>query len=274
VRDGRLADVERASGGRLPSDPTALIAALGGDPGELASLAVPDDAPAVQGARLGPPVPRPSKILAAALNYHSHAAETGQEAPDQPVFFTKLPSALGGPEDDIVIPESRDTVDWEAELVVVVGRRAKAIAAADAWSYVFGLTGGQDISDRREQGRAIRQFTMAKSFDTYAPTGPVLATVDEFPDPDDVGLRCVLDGEEVQNGRTDDLIFSVGRLLEWASNVCTLEPGDLVFTGTPPGVGIGRQPNRFLAPGSVLETEVEHVGAMRNRIVAGAPYRN
>jgi 2,4-diketo-3-deoxy-L-fuconate hydrolase len=268
VRDGRLIDVERASGGRLPADPTALIAALGSVE-ELASLPDLGDAPPLDGTGLGPPVPHPSKILAAALNYHSHAAETGQAPPDEPVLFAKLPSALAGPTDDIVIPAGRDTVDWEVELVVVIGKRARNVAAADAWSHVFGLTGGQDISDRREQNRSVRQFTMAKSFDTYAPTGPFVVTVDEFSDPDNVGLRCLLDGEEMQNGRTDDLIFSVPKLIEWASAVCTLEPGDLLFTGTPPGVGLGMEPKRFLKPGEVLETQLEGVGSMRNRVVAG-----
>jgi len=269
VVDGRLADVERASGGRLPSDPTALIVTLG-SPEELASLPIPDDAPSLDGTRLGPPVPRPSKILAAALNYHSHAAETGQTPPDEPVLFAKLPSALAGPEDDILVPSGRGTVDWEVELVVVIGRRTKNVPAADAWSVVFGLTGGQDISDRTEQGRSVRQFTMAKSFDTYAPTGPFVVTLDEFADPDNVGVRTILDGEEMQNGRTNDLIFSVPQLIEWASRVCTLEPGDLLFTGTPPGVGLGMDPKRFLVPGVLLETEVEGVGRMSNRIVAGS----
>lgn len=268
VVDGRLVDVERASGGRLPADPMALIPALA----DIGELPVPDDAPALAGAALGPPVPRPSKILAIGLNYRAHAEESGLEIPTEPVVFTKLPSALVGCADDIVIPEGRTQVDWEVELVVVIGRRGKRIAEADAWSYVAGLTGGQDVSDREEQFRALRQFTMAKSFDTYAPLGPVLVTPDELANPDDVGLSCRVDGEVVQSSRTGDLIFPVAALLAWTSRICTLEPGDLIFTGTPSGVGFGRDPRRFLAPGTVVESEIEGVGSLRNVCAAGPAY--
>ncbi|MCL4289594.1 MAG: fumarylacetoacetate hydrolase family protein [Thermoleophilia bacterium] len=268
VVDGRLVDVERASGGRLPADPMALIPALA----EIGELPVPDDAPALAGAALGPPVPRPSKILAIGLNYRAHAEESGLELPTEPVVFTKLPSALVGCADDIVIPGGRTQVDWEVELVVVIGRRGRRIAEADAWSYVAGLTGGQDVSDREEQFRALRQFTMAKSFDTYAPLGPVLVTPDELANPDDVGLSCRVDGEVVQSSRTGDLIFPVAALLAWTSRICTLEPGDLIFTGTPSGVGFGRDPRRFLAPGNVVESEIEGVGSLRNVCAAGPAY--
>ena len=265
VRDGRLVDVERASGGRLPADPMILLERLG----ELGDLPIPEDAPALEEARLGPPVPRPQKILGVGLNYMGHARETGAEPPDEPVFFAKLPSALAGPADDIVIPDGRRRVDWEAELVVAIGRRGKNVPADEAWNYVAGVTCGQDVSDREEQFRALRQFTIGKSYDTYAPTGPVLVTTDELPDPDDLAIRCLLDGEEVQSSRTSDLIFSVPELIAWASRICTLEPGDLFFTGTPAGVGDGRKPPRYLAPGNVLETEIEAIGTMRNRCVGG-----
>lgn len=268
VVDGRLVDVERASGGRLPSDPMALVAVLD----QIGELPVPDDAPALEEAALGPPVPRPSKILAIGLNYRGHAEESGLTIPDEPVVFAKLPSSLAGPADEIVIPAGRFRVDWEAELVVCIGRRAKRVRAADAWSYVAGVTGGQDISDRQEQFRAMRQWTIAKSFDTYSPTGPVLTTPDELPDRDDLALRCVLDGEVVQESRTSDLIFSVSELVAWISRACTLEPGDLIFTGTPAGVGDSREPPRYLAPGNVLETHLEGVGAMRNPVVEGPSY--
>lgn len=268
VVDGRLVDVERASGGRLPADPMALIPRLA----EVGELPVPDDAPALDGAELGPPVPAPSKILAIGLNYRAHAEESGLELPAEPAVFTKLPSALTGPTGDIVIPGGRTQVDWEVELVVVVGRRGKRIAEADAWSYVAGVTGGQDVSDREEQFRALRQFTMAKSFDTYAPLGPVLVTPDELADPDDVGLSCRVDGEVVQSSRTSDLIFPVAALIAWTSRICTLEPGDLIFTGTPSGVGFGRDPKRFLSPGGVVESELEGIGSLRNVCVAGPAY--
>jgi 2-keto-4-pentenoate hydratase/2-oxohepta-3-ene-1,7-dioic acid hydratase in catechol pathway len=269
VVDGRLVDVERASGGRLPADPMALIPALD----SVGKLAVPDDAPALGEATLGPPVPRPSKILAIGLNYRGHAEESGLQLPEEPVVFTKLPSALCGATDAIVIPAGRPRVDWEVELVVCIGRPGRRIAETDAWSYVAGLTGGQDISDREEQFRALRQFTMAKSFDTYAPTGPVLVTPDELPNPDDVGLSCSVDGEIVQSSRTSDLIFPVPALIAWISNVCTLEAGDLIFTGTPSGVGDSRQPPRYLRPGSVVVSDIEGVGVLRNPCVQGPAYR-
>jgi 2-keto-4-pentenoate hydratase/2-oxohepta-3-ene-1,7-dioic acid hydratase in catechol pathway len=268
VADGRLVDVEKASGGRLPADPTALMATLD----TVGELPVPDDAPPLEGATLGPPVPRPSKIIAIGLNYRGHAEESGLDLPEQPVVFAKLPSSLAGPTDDIVIPGGRSRVDWEAELVLVIGRRGRHVAEADAWSHVAGVTGGQDISDREEQFRALRQFTMAKSFDTYSPLGPVVTTTDELPNPDDLAVSCRLDGETVQSSRTGDLIFPVPALIAWLSRICTLEPGDLVYTGTPAGVGDGRKPPRYLAPGNVVETEIEGVGSMRNTCVAGAAY--
>lgn len=268
VVDGRLVDVENASGGRLPADPMALIASLDA----VGELPVPDDAPAVDGVRLGPPVPRPTKIVAIGLNYRGHAEESGLELPEQPVVFAKLPSAIAGPTDDIVIPGGRQRVDWEAELVVVIGKRASRVPASEAWSYVAGVTAGQDISDREEQFRALRQFTMAKSFDTYAPIGPYLTTPDELANPDDVAVACTLDGETVQASRTSDLIFPVPELIAWISRVSTLEPGDLIFTGTPAGVGDSRRPPRYLGPGSVVETAIEGVGRMRNTCVAGPQY--
>jgi 2-keto-4-pentenoate hydratase/2-oxohepta-3-ene-1,7-dioic acid hydratase in catechol pathway len=268
VADGRLVDVERSSGGRLPADPMALIGALD----SVGELAVPDDAPALDGARLDPPVPRPSKILAVGLNYRGHAEESGLDIPEQPVVFAKLPSALCGPTDDIAIPGGRSRVDWEAELVLVIGRRGRHVSAADAWSYVAGVTAGQDISDREEQFRALRQFTMAKSFDTYAPLGPVVTTTDELANPDDLAITCSVDGETVQSSRTADLIFPVRELIAWTSRICTLEAGDLIFTGTPSGVGDGRKPPRYLAPGMLVVTELEGVGTMRNACVAGPQY--
>ena len=265
VLDGRLVDVERASGGRLPADPMALIPQLDA----VHDLSVLDDSPAADGVRLGPPVPRPQKIIAIGLNYRAHAEESGLTLPEEPVVFAKLPSALAGPTDDIVVPAGRVRVDWEAELVVVMGRRGRHIPAEHGWAHVAGVTCGQDISDREEQFRALRQFTMAKSFDTYAPIGPVLVTPDELGNPDDLAIRCRIDGEEVQSSRTNDLIFAVPELIAWISRICTLEAGDLIFTGTPGGVGDSRQPPRYLRAGNVVETEIEGVGVMRNRVIEG-----
>lgn len=266
VLNGQLIDIERASGGSLPSDPMEILTRLQ----EVAKLdlskakGVPLD-----GNRLGPPVPRPSKILAAAGNYSDHVKEAGAEDPGEPNLFAKLPSALIGPRDPICIPGGRTQIDWEVELVVVIGKQGRNIREEDAWSHVAGVTCGQDISDREEQFRAFQQYTIAKSFDTYAPTGPYLITVDELENRDNVALRSYLDGEEMQNGATGKLIFSVPKLIAWASRACTLEAGDLFFTGTPGGVGAFRKPPRWLTPGVVLRSEIQGVGTMENPITRG-----
>ena len=264
--NGRLIDVERASGGRLPSDPMEVLTRL--DEVRALDLSASDGIP-LEGAHLGPPVPRPSKILAAAGNYSDHVKEAGAEDPGEPNLFAKLPSALIGPRDPIRIRPGRTQIDWEAELVVVIARRARDVAEEDAWSYVAGVTCGQDISDREEQFRAFEQYTMAKSFDSYAPTGPYLVTIDELEDPDSIPLRCYLDDELVQDGGTGNLIFSVPHLIAWTSRIATLEPGDLFFTGTPGGVGAFRKPPRWLQPGIVVRTEIAGVGTMENPVTAG-----
>ena len=266
--DGRWVDAEAATGGRVPADPMRALARLD----ELRDAVVPDDAPFLDSSSLGPPVPRPPKVLGAGINYFGHAREAGFDIPEQPLLFSKLPSAVCGPEDSIVIPAGREQVDWEAELVIVIGRRAHRVSEADAWSHVAGITAGQDISDREEQFRSLQQFTMGKSFDTYAPLGPVLVTPDELPDPNDVRVRCWIDGEEVQDGRTADCIFTVAELIAWASQISTLEVGDLLFTGTPSGVGYIRNPARFLGAGQLLETEIEGIGRLKNLCVTGPEY--
>lgn len=264
VQDGRWIDVETATGGAVGADPMTALTQLDA----LAGVTVPADAPRIDPARLGPPVPRPSKILAAALNYRKHAEESGLPIPAKPALFARLPSALSGPTADVVLPPGRDQIDWEAEIVFVIGRRARHVAAADAWSVVAGVTAGQDISDRPAQFDGPSQFSLAKSYDTFAPLGPVLTTLDELNDPGDLGITLRLNGELLQDGRSSDLIFDVPALIAAASAVCTLEPGDLLFTGTPAGVGFGLDPQRFLVPGDVLETELEGVGTLRNRCVS------
>lgn len=263
LRDGRLIDVERASSGRFPADPMALIPRLA----ELDRLGDLDDAPGLDEVELGPPVPRPQKIFAIGLNYRAHAEEAGLTLPEEPVVFARLPSALTGPTSDIVVPAGRLRIDWEAELVVVLGRRGHAIPEDEAWSYVAGFACGQDISDREEQFRAMRQFTVSKSYDTFAPIGPTLVSTDELALPPNLALRCRVDGEEVQSARTSDLVFTIPELLAWLSRHITLEVGDLIFTGTPGGTGDEWNPPRYLAAGNVLETEIERLGTMRNRCV-------
>ncbi len=216
-------------------------------------------------ARLGSPVPEPRQVFAIGLNYRSHAEESGMAVPEVPATFTKFPACLTGPWNDVVL--SSGTVDWEVELVAVVGVRADRVAEADAWSHIAGLTVGQDISDRTLQFAAGGQFSMGKSYRTFGPTGPWLVTPDELDDPDDLGLRCSIDGEVLQDARTSDLIFSVPQLVAELSAVLPLLPGDVIFTGTPAGVGISRQPARFLQAGEVLETTIDGIGTIRNRMV-------
>jgi 2-keto-4-pentenoate hydratase/2-oxohepta-3-ene-1,7-dioic acid hydratase in catechol pathway len=218
-------------------------------------------------ARLLPCVPRPAKVFAIGLNYRSHAAESAMELPPAPLTFTKFPSCLAGPHDDIVL--SGNTVDWEVELVAVIGTGGRHIDRKDAWSHVAGLTLGQDISDRTVQltGKPP-QFSLGKSFDTYGPIGPALVSVDSFPDRDDIELWCDVAGERKQHGRTSDLIFPVAHLVSYLSGICTLEPGDLIFTGTPDGVGMAS--GRFLAAGELLVSGAAVIGELRNACVAGA----
>jgi 2-keto-4-pentenoate hydratase/2-oxohepta-3-ene-1,7-dioic acid hydratase in catechol pathway len=182
--------------------------------------------------------------------------------------FTKFPTSITGPYADVVLPAG--DVDWEAEVVVVIGREGRGITTGDAWSHVAGLTVGQDISDRRLQmaGPQPQQFSLAKSYPGFGPLGPVLVTPDEFDDPDDLTVGCALNGEEVQKGRTRDLIFPVPELIARLSAVVTLLPGDLIFTGTPPGVGFGRKPPRFLTNGDELTTYVTGIGEMSTRFVS------
>jgi 2,4-diketo-3-deoxy-L-fuconate hydrolase len=215
-------------------------------------------------ALLGPPSPRPAQVFAVGLNYADHAAESGHPRPEAPMVFTKFPTSLTGPHGKIALPPG--TVDWEVELVVVIGPRiAGPLEPADAWSHVAGLTVGQDLSERITQlRRPAPQFSLGKSFPGFGPLGPVLVTPDEFADPDDLALSCRLNGETVQSSRTSRMIFGVPELLSYLSRVVTLLPGDVVFTGTPEGVGQSREPPRFLRPGDVLESEIEGIGALRH----------
>ena len=263
VLDGSIADVHEASGGRFGPHPMGVyddwpaFAAFAA--GVTAGTAPLDEA------SLRCPVPEPRQVFAIGLNYRSHAEESGMAVPGVPATFTKFPSCLAGPFDDVVLPS--DHVDWEVELVVVIGTPADRVDEADGWSHVAGLTVGQDISDRTLQFAAGGQFSLGKSRRGYGPMGPWLVTLDEVPDPDDLALGCSVDGETVQDARTSDLIFGVPRLIAELSAVLPLLPGDVLFTGTPAGVGATRQPPRFLQPGSVLESWIEGIGTIRNRCV-------
>jgi 2-keto-4-pentenoate hydratase/2-oxohepta-3-ene-1,7-dioic acid hydratase in catechol pathway len=271
VIDGRAVDVEQASGGALGSDPM-LLADLANHAAlrDVAASATAADWPALDEALLGPPVPRAGKGLGVALNYRKHAAETGRPEPDEPALFGKTDNCVCGPYADIIVPAGRDEVDYEAELVIVFGRPSYRVAAADAWDHLAGVTVGQDISDRLEQNRPpVRQFTIAKSYDTFGPIGPCIVTVDELDDPDALPIQCVVSGELLQSSTTGDLIFGVPALVEWLTRFMTFRPGDLVWTGTPEGVGTARNPQRYLRPGDVVETTIGGVGTIRNRVVRG-----
>ncbi len=262
LADG-VADVAAASDGRFGPDPMAPYDDWAAFTDWAAGVTVPTGP--LDEAQLGCPVPRPRQVFAIGLNYRSHAEESGMAAPDVPATFTKFPASLAGPFDDVEIVG--DTVDWEVELVAVIGTLADRVAEADAWRHVAGLTVGQDISDRTLQFAAGMQFSLGKSRRGYGPMGPWLVTPDELPDPDDLGLGCSVDGEVVQDARTDDLIFGVPRLIAELSAVLPLLPGDLIFTGTPAGVGAVRKPPRALHPGQELESWIEGIGTIRNRCV-------
>jgi 2-keto-4-pentenoate hydratase/2-oxohepta-3-ene-1,7-dioic acid hydratase in catechol pathway len=212
-------------------------------------------------AQLGPPSPRPRQVFAIGLNYAAHAAESGQPLPEHPTTFTKFPTCITGPQAVVGLPSG--SVDYEIELVAVIGRRAERAEATSAWGHVAGLMVGQDLSERAVQLRPpVPQFSLGKSFPGFGPTGPWLVTPDEFDDPDDLALTCRLNGEVMQSSRTSDLIFSIGEIIERVSAIAPMLPGDLLFSGTPSGVGMGRTPPRYLAPGDVLESTIEGIGSI------------
>lgn len=215
------------------------------------------------------PIPDPEKVICIGLNYADHAAETNSPIPDEPVVFNKFPTAIRAHEDNIELPRQSNSVDYEAELVVVIGKEGKDISEADALQYVAGYTCGHDVSARDWQKHKPQgQWLCGKSFDSFAPLGPYLVTSDEVPDPHNLTVKFRLNGEEMQNSTTAQFIFNVNQLIAYLSQVCTLRPGDLIFTGTPPGVGAARNPRVFLKPGDIAEVEIEGLGVLRNPVVA------
>jgi 2-keto-4-pentenoate hydratase/2-oxohepta-3-ene-1,7-dioic acid hydratase in catechol pathway len=268
VTDAGAIDVESASGGRFGPEAQAVYDRWA----EFASWAAGADGAAAQPfepTRLGAPAPAPRQSFGIGLNYRDHVAESGLATPDQPSVFTKFPSCITGPHSEVVLPPGGHT-DWEVELVAVIGTTARHVPEADAWSHVAGLTVGQDISERISQlAGAPAQFSLGKSFPGFGPIGPWLVTVDEFANPDDLELGCSVNGDQMQKARTSYLIISVPQLIAKLSAVVTLLPGDIIFTGTPAGVGMGRDPQRWLAPGDEVVSYVEGIGELRQRFVAG-----
>lgn len=268
IADGRAVDVERASGGTFSADPQAVYEQWDAFRTWAAGTDLPEGT-AFDPAELGSPAPAPRQTLAIGLNYRDHAAESGFTVPEGlPPVFTKFVTSITGPVTEVKLPAQGHT-DWEVELVAVIGRRAEGVTETDAWRHVAGLAVGQDISERVSQlAGPVPQFSLGKSFPGFAPIGPWLVTPDEFDDPDDLELRAAINGEEVQKGRTRDLIFSVSALIARLSAVLPLLPGDVIFTGTPAGVGLGRDPQRWLAAGDELVSSVEGIGELRQTFVA------
>jgi acylpyruvate hydrolase len=235
---------------------------------ELPAEALPAGAALDGGAvRLGPVVPDPRKLVCIGLNYRDHAAETNQSLPELPTVFAKYPNVLIGAGAPIVIPRISQKIDYEAELAFVIGRRGRHIAEGEAPRHVAGYTCFNDVTARDVQ-KWSAQWTLGKSFDSFGPLGPALVTADEVQDPHALAIRCSVNGEVLQDSHTGAMVFSVARLVSFLSEVVTLEPGDVVATGTPAGVGFVRRPPRYLQPGDTVRIEIERLGALENPVVA------
>jgi 2-keto-4-pentenoate hydratase/2-oxohepta-3-ene-1,7-dioic acid hydratase in catechol pathway len=247
---------------RLLTDPTLLaaardVAARPGTPG------VP-----VTEVKLHAPVHDPQKVVCIGLNYRDHAVESKMAIPKEPVLFSKFPSALIGHGEPIVVPKVSTKVDYEAELVIIIGKAGRRIPEEAAMNHVAGYSVGHDVSARDWQlEKDGKQWMVGKTFDSFAPVGPTLVTKDEVPDPHKLGIRLRLNGKTMQSSNTEQMIFSVAQLVAYLSVVFTLEPGDLIFTGTPPGIGHALQPPVYLKPGDVTEVEIDTLGTLRNSVV-------
>ncbi len=264
--------------GRVEGDEVALLATpwsdidaflrSGGAWRDLAQAPVTRRQP-LAATRLRPPIVRPGKVWAVGLNYRTHIAEMGRVVPADPVVFIKVTSAVVGSGDEVRRPSiARDKVDFEGEVAVVIGRTASSVSEAEAWTYVAGISACDDVTARDVQ-EASGNFGLAKSFDTFCPLGGSLTTLGEYPDPDDIGLETIVDGEVRQASRTSDLLFSVPFLISWLSRHTTLQPGDVISTGTP--AGVGHPEGRYLQPGTTVEVRVEGVLPLVNRIAADHP---
>ncbi|MAQ85694.1 MAG: 2-hydroxyhepta-2,4-diene-1,7-dioate isomerase [Maritimibacter sp.] len=256
IRDlsGIVSDIDGAA---LSPDSLTRLAAL--DP---ATLPVVDGSP-----RIGSAIARPGKFLCVGLNYADHARETGKEPPAEPVLFSKATTALCGPYDDVEIPRGSDRTDWEIELGIVIGTRAKYVSEADALDHVAGYALVNDVSERRFQSERGGQWVKGKSHDTFGPVGPWMVTKDEIADVQDIDLWLDVDGERRQTGNTKTMIFGVAHLVHYISQFMTLEPGDIIATGTPPGVGLGMKPPTFLKEGQIVTLGAAGLGEQKQRMV-------
>jgi 2-keto-4-pentenoate hydratase/2-oxohepta-3-ene-1,7-dioic acid hydratase in catechol pathway len=220
------------------------------------------------GVRLGPPVSAVGKMVCVGLNYHAHAEESKMSVPDEPVLFTKAISAINGPNDAVVLPKGASKGDWEVELVAVIGRRASYVEVDEALDYVAGFCVGNDVSERAFQLEGTGQWLKGKSFDTFAPVGPWLVTRDEIPDPHALDIWLEVDKVRYQDSHTSQMMFSVAEIISFISRFMSLQPGDMVFTGTPPGVGLGQNPQVWLQPGATMRCGISGLGEQQQRVVS------
>lgn len=271
VVDDGVVDVEEASGGRFGPAAADVFDKWDTFLDWAAAAQRPATGP-LKDELLEAPSPTPRQVFGIGTNYRRHAEEVGWPLPEVPLTFTKFPSSVTGPTGDIELTGSR--VDWEVETVIVIGAKARRVSAADAWRHVAGITLGQDISDRDVQNlpKANPQFSLGKSLPGFAPIGPFLVTPDSFGDRDAIEIACSVNGEEVQRDTTADLIFDVAELVEFLSGMLTLLPGDLIFTGTPAGVGLTMDPPRFLQPGDEVVSSAPELGSMRHRFVSASEH--
>ena len=240
-------------------------------PEGLARIAAADTASLPEigdGERIGAPIARPGKIICVGLNYADHAEESGLDVPKEPILFSKATTSFSGPTDDIRIPEGSAKTDWEVELGIVIGRTARKVALADSLDHVAGYVVVNDVSERAWQIEHSGQWVKGKSADTFCPTGPWLVTADEVPDPQRLGMWLDVDGKRMQDGSTETMVFGVAELVAYISQFMTLEPGDLIATGTPPGVGMGKKPEPvYLQGGEEIALGIEGLGEQRCRTV-------
>lgn len=260
-REGRIRDL------------SGIVADITGEtiaPKSLARLRKikPESLPAVRGnPRIGSCIANPQKFIAIGLNYSDHAAESGLKVPAEPVVFTKQVNCLSGPDDDVTLPPRSRKSDWEVELGVIIGTRAKNIAKKDAMAHVAGFCVVNDLSEREFQAERSGQWTKGKSYDTFGPVGPWLVTADEVKDPQKLHLWLDLNGKRVQDGSTATMVFGVAHIVAYLSQFFTLMPGDIITTGTPPGVGMGMKPQRFLKPGDRMRIGIDGLGEQNQNVV-------
>ncbi len=254
-------------------DLSAIVSDIGGDvlsDAGLAKIRAADPArlPIVQGARLGPCVTGTGKFICIGLNYADHAAESGMAVPPEPVIFMKATSAICGPNDPIIIPRGSEKTDWEVELAVIIGKKAKYVSEAEAMDYVAGYAVTNDVSERAFQTERSGQWTKGKSCDNFGQIGPYLVTRDEVADPQNLSMWLTVNGTKMQNGSTRTMVYGVKYLVSYLSQFMTLHPGDVISTGTPPGVGLGMKPPKYLKAGDVVELGIEGLGQQHQDVIA------